>query len=84
MKIIELIQKLEDIRILHGNIEVFIEYYGFNCEEILEIKGVGFDGAYVEDLNIYPKEYMMEEHGNNSGLIKSVIINTDEKISHYG
>ena len=84
MKATELIKYLEKIIKKRGDVDVYVESPGFNCEDVYSTqKGVG-EYVHVENLKDYPEEMIFEHHGENTGLIWAAVIAGDEHIDHCG
>ena len=85
MKAKDLIKQLEKGIDKYGDdLEVFVEFTGFNYEDVYNVETAGTDYIGVEDLNEYPTHLHYEEHGEGTGLIWGFKIFGDEHIEHYG
>ena len=86
MKAINLIKLLQEQIDRHGeDIEVFIEAPGLNYEKTFTTKDYINDEIFIdEDLDTYPKHLIMEEHGNNRGIIYGVELIGNSPVSFSG
>lgn len=88
MKASELIKLLEEQIKQRGDVEVFIEAPGMNCEDVFSVKNYLGDYVAVDDLSKYPKKFIYEnwgeDNGTETGLIWSAILIGDEHIEHNG